>query len=91
MTPGLLNTRGRGESILLNSADKVKELANQLISSDGATTQPQAAGLQSFKDIELNDFLASSLQQPILNELMPFKSSYACLDAKSNAVHILNI
>lgn len=35
--------------------------------------------------------LAQSNQQPICNELMPFKARYACLDSESFAAYVLTI
>ena len=41
--------------------------------------------------MNISEILASSMQQPILNEQMPFKTSYACLDNSSNAAYVLTI
>ena len=86
-----MNTRGRGESIMISSSgERIKEV-NGSLNPETAPTYSQNTPLHSFRDLNLADTFASSLQQPIINELMPFKASYACFDCESNAVHILSI
>lgn len=45
----------------------------------------------SFKELNVAETLAQSNQQPILNEQMPYKARYACLDTESFAAYVLTI
>ena len=41
------------------------------------------------RDLSVSESLASTQQSPLLNELMPFQASYACLDTEHDAMYIL--
>lgn len=59
--------------------------------SGKATANHYQHHLQGMKELFQNDIEGATRQSPLLQELLPFRASYACIDTHQFAVYVLQI